>query len=186
MRAAERELAASSADIGVAVADLYPRIFTDRRAGAGQHRPRQPDYMGQQELFDRSGARLADLQRHRTRANIEVANARQEQALIAYRKTVLGALQDVEDSLSRSEGDREQLVALQAAFGTAARAEDIARTRYRGGLVTYSDVLLAEARRLKLEEQMIETRGALARDTAALFKALGGGWPELAEQGGAQ
>ena len=59
------------------------------------------------------------------------------------------------------------------------RAEDIARTRYRGGLVTYSDVLLAQQQRLKLEEQVIETRGALARDTVALFKALGGGWPDV-------
>ena len=61
------------------------------------------------------------------------------------------------------------------------RAEDIARVRYEGGLVTYSDVLLAQARRLRLEEQVVETKGALARDTAALFKALGGGWPELAQ-----
>ena len=58
------------------------------------------------------------------------------------------------------------------------RAEEIARTRYRGGLVTLSDVLLAQQRRLSLEEQVIETRGALARDTVALVKALGGGWQE--------
>jgi outer membrane protein TolC len=120
---------------------------------------------------------------HRTRGNIAVANARQEQALIAYRKAVLRALQDVEDALSRTDADRNQLANLEQALSTAARAEDIARTRYQGGLVTLSDVLLAQQQRLKLEDQVTETKGALARDTAALFKALGGGWPELATAG---
>ena len=98
--------------------------------------------------------------------------------MIRYRKAVLTALQDVEDALARLDGDRRQLAGLLEAHGTAARAEEIANTRYRGGLVTYSDVLLAQARRLTLENQMIETRGALARDTVALTKALGGGWSE--------
>jgi len=118
----------------------------------------------------------------RTRGNIAVADARQEAALIAYRKSVLRALQDVEDALSRIDGDRGRLGDLDQAVRTAARAEDIARTRYRGGLVAYSDVLLAQARRLMLEDQVIETRGVLARDSVALFKALGGGWTELGAQ----
>jgi outer membrane protein TolC len=46
-----------------------------------------------------------------------------------------------------------------------------------------SDVLVAQGRRLSLENQVIETKGALARDTVALFKAVGGGWPELAQEG---
>jgi outer membrane protein TolC len=72
-------------------------------------------------------------------------------------------------------------VSLDEALHTATRAEGIARTRYRGGLVTLSDVLIAQAKRLRLEEQVVETRGALARDTAALFKALGGGWPDATQ-----
>ena len=178
IRAAERELAAATADIGVAVADLYPRISLTAApamvstalgsllewgsrgfsAGAALDWP----------IFD-GGAR---------RANIEVRNARQEQAMIAYRKTVLSGLQDVEDSLSRLAGDRQKLAELEQAHATAGRAEEIARNRYRGGLVTLADVLLAQQRRLSLEEQMIETRGAAARDTVALVKALGGGWSE--------
>ena len=98
--------------------------------------------------------------------------------MIGYRKAVLVSLQDVEDALGRVDGDRRRLAELDQAEATAARAEDIARTRYRGGLVTLSDVLVAQQRRLSLEEQVIETRGALARDTVALVKALGGGWQE--------
>ena len=176
IRSAERELAAATADIGIAVAELYPRFsltaapalvsialgslleWSSRSftAGAAIDWP----------LFDGG----------RRRATVEARTARQEQALIAYRKAVLTALQDVEDALSRISGDRERLERLEEAIGAARRAEDIARTRYRGGLVTYSDVLLAQARRLSLEEQLIETNGALARDTVSLFKALGGGW----------
>ena len=96
--------------------------------------------------------------------------------MVAYRRTVLTGLQDVEDSLSRLAGDRQNLVELEQAVSNATRAEDIARTRYRGGLVTLSDVLIAQARRLSLEEQVIDTKSALARDTVALVKALGGGW----------
>ena len=96
--------------------------------------------------------------------------------MIAYRRTVLIGLQDVEDSLSRLAGNRQHLAELEQAASNAARAEEIARTRYRGGLVTFSDVLQAQARRLSLEELVIDTKGALARDTVALVKALGGGW----------
>jgi outer membrane protein TolC len=114
----------------------------------------------------------------RRRANIEIRNARQEQAMIAYRKAVLTGLGDVEDSLGNVSGHRQRLADLEQAHATAARAEEIARTRYRGGLVSFTDVLQAQARRLALEKQLIEARGALARDTVALVKALGGGWSE--------
>jgi NodT family efflux transporter outer membrane factor (OMF) lipoprotein len=186
VRAAERELAASTADIGVAVADLYPRFSLTAAPALVSTALASLLEWGSRSYSIGAPLDWPIFNGHRTRANIAVANARQEQALIAYRKTVLTALQDVEDALSRTDADRSQLADLEQALGTAARAEDIARTRYGGGLVTYSDVLLAQAQRLKLEDQVIQTRGALARDTAALFKALGGGWPELAEAGGQQ
>ena len=185
IRAAERELAASTADIGVAVADLYPRISLTAAPALVSTALTSLLTWGSRSFSIGAALDWPIFNGHRTRGNIAVANARQEQALIAYRKAVLTALQDVEDALSRADGDRRQLADLEQALRNAARAEDIARTRYRGGLVIYSDVLVAQARRLSLEEQAIEARAALARDCVALFKALGGGWPELA-QGGAQ
>ena len=183
IRAAERELAGSTADIGVAVADLYPR-FSLTAAPALVSTALASLLEWGSRSFSVSGAvDWPIFNGGRTRANIAVANARQSQALIAYRKTVLTALQDVEDSLSSTDGDRDQLAKLEAALASAQRAEDLARTRYRGGLVTLSDVLVAQGRRLSLENQVIEAKGALARDTVALFKALAGGWPELANEG---
>ena len=181
IRRAERELAASTADIGVAVADLYPRFSLTAAPALVSTALATLLEWGSRNYTYAASLDWPIFNGHRTRANIEVANARQSEAFVAYRKVILRALQDVEDSLSRTEADRKQLADLEQGLTTARRAESIARTRYGGGLVTYSDVLLAQARRLKLEDQVTETKGALARDTAALFKALGGGWPELTQ-----
>jgi outer membrane protein TolC len=98
---------------------------------------------------------------------------------------MLVALQDVENALTQIDNERRRSANIEQALEAASRAEGIARSRYGGGLVTYSDVLQAQASRISLQGQLIESRGALARDTVALFKALGGGWPEMA-QGGAE
>jgi NodT family efflux transporter outer membrane factor (OMF) lipoprotein len=181
IRAAERELAASSADIGVAVADLYPKFSLTAAPALVSTALASLLTWGSRSYSIGAALDWPIFNGGRTRGTIAVANARQDEALIAYRKAVLASLQDVEDALSKADGDRRQLASLQDAVATAARAEDIARSRYGGGLVIYSDVLLAQAQRLTLENQVIETKGALARDTVALFKALGGGWPKMTE-----
>jgi NodT family efflux transporter outer membrane factor (OMF) lipoprotein len=181
IRAAERELAAATADIGVAVADLYPRISLTAAPALVSTALGSLLSWGSRSFTTGAAIDWPLFDGGRRRAQVEVRNARQEQAVIAYRKAVLAALQDVEDSLGRIDGDCRQLAQLEQAHANAARAEDIARTRYKGGLVTLSDVLLAQQRRLSLEEQMIETKGAMARDTVALAKALGGGWREQAQ-----
>jgi NodT family efflux transporter outer membrane factor (OMF) lipoprotein len=183
VRAAERQLAASTADIGVAVADLYPRISLTAAPALVSTALSSLLEWGSRSFSVGTAVDWPLFNGARARGTIAIANARQSETLVAYRKTVLTALQDVEDALSRIAGDHGKLADLRKAVAGAVRAEDIAGTRYRGGLVTYSDVLVARGRRLSLEEQMIDAQGALARDTASLFKALGGGWPELAQQG---
>jgi len=185
IRSAERELAAATADIGVATADLYPRISLTAAPALVSTALGSLLEWGSRSFSAGAALDWPIFDGGRRRANIEVRNARQEQAMIAYRKAILTALKDVEDALGNVDGDKRRLAELEQAQATAARAEEIANTRYRGGLVTLADALQAQQRRLSLEEQMIETRGALARDTVALVKALGGGWPEgnLAETG---
>ena len=178
IRMAERDLAAATADIGVAVAELYPRISLTAAPALVSTALGSLLEWGSRSYSAGAALDWPLFDGGRRRANIDVQGARQEQAAIAYRKAVLTALQDVEDALGRVDGGRRKLAELEQAEATAARAEDIARTRYKGGLVTLTDVLQAQQRRLTLEEQLIETRGALARDTVALVKALGGGWQE--------
>jgi outer membrane protein, multidrug efflux system len=181
IRAAERNLHAATADIGVATAELYPRFSLSAAPALVSTALASLLQWGSRSYSAGASLDWPIFNGGRTRSNIAVANAQQEQALIAYRKTILTALQDVEDALSNVDNDRRQVASLDTAHKTAARAEGIARSRYRGGLVTYSDVLQAQASRISLENQLIQARGSLARDTVALFKALGGGWPELAQ-----
>ena len=179
IRTAERSLAAATADIGVATADLYPRFSLTAAPALVSTALGSLLEWGSRAFTAGAAANWPLLDGGRSRANIAVTNARQEQALIAYRKAVLVALQDVEDALSSIDNHRRQLAALDASLAAARRAEELARTRYRGGLVTFSDVLQAQAGRIALESEVIETRGTLARHVVALYKGLGGGWPEL-------
>ena len=182
IRAAERELAAATADVGVAVADLYPRFSLSAAPALVSTALASLLEWGSRSFTAGAAIDWPLFDGGRRRATVEARTARQEQALIAYRKAVLAALQEVEDALSRVDGDRRRLSELEQAIAAAERSEEIARTRHRGGLVTLSDVLQAQARRHSLEEQLVETRDALNRDTIALFKALGGGWrPEAIE-----
>jgi NodT family efflux transporter outer membrane factor (OMF) lipoprotein len=180
VRAAERNLAAATADIGVATADLYPRFSLSAAPALVSTALATLLQWGSRSFTAGASVDWPIFNGGRTRANIHVTNAREEQALVAYRKTILTALQDVEDALTAVDNERRQQASLEQALGNASRAEEIVRSRYRGGLVTYSDVLQAQANRISLENQVAETKGALARHTVALYKALGGGWPELA------
>ncbi len=182
IRVAERELAAATADIGVAVADLYPRISLTAAPALVSTALGTLLAWGSRSFAAGAAVDWPLLDGGRRRANVEVRNARQEQAMIAYRKAVLTALQDVEDALSRIDGDRRQLDELESARAAALRVEVIAHSRHKGGLVTLNEALLAQELRLSLEAQVIEVRGALARDTVALVKALGGGWNEESTQ----
>jgi NodT family efflux transporter outer membrane factor (OMF) lipoprotein len=181
IRQAEQNLHAATADIGVATADLYPSFSLSAAPALVSTALAALLKWGSRSYTASAAVDWPIFNGGRTRANITVTRAQQEQALIAYRKTILTALRDVEDALSNIDNDRRQIISLDAAQRTAARAEDIARSRYRGGLVTYSDVLQAQASRISLDNQLIQARGSLARDSVALFKALGGGWTELAQ-----
>jgi NodT family efflux transporter outer membrane factor (OMF) lipoprotein len=185
IRAAERKLAASTADIGVATADLYPRFSLTAAPALVSTALATLLEWGSRNYSTAATLTWPIFNGGRTRGNIAVANALQEQALINYRKAILVALQDVEDALAQVDNERRRSANIEHALATATRAENIAQARHRGGLVTYSDVLQAQASRISLQSQLIESRGAQARDTVALFKALGGGWPEMA-QGGAE
>lgn len=178
IRAAERELAAATADVGVAVAELYPSFSLTAAPALVSTALGTLLEWGSRGFSTAAAVDWPLFDGGRRRANVEVRNARQEQALIAYRRTILAALHDVENALGGIDGARQQLARLEESIAEARRAESLAETRYRGGLVTLSDVLEAQAHRLVLETQMIDTQGALAQDTIALAKALGGGWAE--------
>lgn len=121
------------------------------------------------------GQRVAD---HLHRAQ----QAAVEQARIAYRSTVLTALQEVEDALAQLQGDKERLVQLLVAQEAARNASLLANQRYSSGLVDFQTVLDTQRTLLSAQDSVATAQAAISTDHVRLYKALGGGWQPLAEQ----
>lgn len=117
------------------------------------------------------------------RAQIRAQQAAVEQARIAYRATVLTALQEVEDALAQLQGDKERLVQLLVAQEAARNASLLANQRYSSGLVDFQTVLDTQRTLLSSQDSVASTRAAISTDHVRLYKALGGGWQPLDTDG---
>lgn len=178
VRAAERALAASSARIGVAVDALYPKLSLTGAADLVS--------IELKNLLDASSAQFTGagalsvplFQGGRGRANVRMAEEENRQALYAYQNTVLGALRDVEDALTRYGEELNKNRALHEADTNTQRAADIVSQQFQNGLNNIQPVLVAELTALQTRMQVIQSDSALASDLASLYKALGGGWSE--------
>lgn len=176
IRRAERQLAAQTARIGVATADLYPSfslvgslglesIDTSDLFNAGSH-------------FYTFGPRLFwnVFDAGRIRARIRVADALTEQALHQYEQTVLRALSEVETAMSTYAEERNRLQALERSVAASKRSLDLAVQLYKEGLRDFQSVLDAQRSLFDQENQMAQSRGNIAIDVVLLYRALGGGW----------
>jgi len=178
IRRAEKELEAATARIGVATTDLFPRFSLTGSFG------RRSDAL--EDLSSgRSGwwafgpsVRWPLFAAGRIRANIQVQNARQEQALILYEKAVLNSLEDVENALVSYSRQRERHRLLMEAVAANRRAVEMANSRYSGGLEDFLSVLDAQRSLFDSEDQLAQSEQAVAEDAVRLYKALGGGWEE--------
>ena len=183
LRQAEREVAAATARVGVATADLFPRfsitgglsrLSTDLgglTSGASQLWALGPRVSW--PIF--SGGRI--------RANIRVQEARQEQALLQYEKAVLVAVEEVENALSAHVRERRRQEDLGASVAANRRALELATDRYTGGLESFLSVLDAQRALYAAEDLLVQSESAAALDLIAVYKALGGGW-ETSDAGG--
>jgi multidrug efflux system outer membrane protein len=176
VRRAERELAAATANIGVAKADLFPKFYltgtagfqsisaSDWFTGGGSYWSIGPTV--QWKIFD-SG---------RVRANIRVQNARQEQALAAYEGTVLGAFEDVENALVSYAKEQVRRSALEEAVGSSRKSLELANRLYANGLTDFLRVLDAERSLYQAQDALVQSDRTVATDLISLYKSLGGGW----------
>ncbi|MGD8469784.1 MAG: efflux transporter outer membrane subunit [Desulfobacterales bacterium] len=179
IRRAERNLAAQTARIGVATADLYPkfRLF----GSIGLESLSDDDFL---EWSNRTwgigpGASWNIFDAGAIRQNIEVQTARQEQALIQYESTVLRALEEVEDVLVAYAKVRRRREYLAKATEAARQADLLARDQFSAGLVDFSNVLITQLALLSLEDDLARSEGAATSTLVRLYKALGGGWKSL-------
>ncbi len=182
VRAAERRLAGRTADIGVATAELFPKLSIGAAGGFQSLDAGKLLASASQNLSIMPLISWRVLDGGRVRAEILASEARQQQAALAYEKTVLVALGDAERALGNYrlglEAVQHQGMALEAARSSYAHAQ----ARYHAGDIALTD-LLAEERVLRdAEDAWVRTHTDTAIGLVSLFKALGGGWdaPALA------
>lgn len=176
IRRAERDLAAQTAQIGVAKADLFPRFtllgtfaFEGIRADTWFHSPERAFSFGPSftwNLFD--GGRV--------RANIRVQDALTEQLLYRYENTVLGALEDVENFLVAFVQESERRDALERSVLASRQAVELVNTLYRTGLTDFQNVLDTERTQFEQEDALAESEGLVTQNLIQIYRALGGGW----------
>jgi NodT family efflux transporter outer membrane factor (OMF) lipoprotein len=178
VRVAERQLAAATAQIGVADADLYPKF--DLIAAASFTGSHLSNLLSGSNLGEAGLGSIMFPIFHggQIEANIRSKKEEEKQAYYAYSKSILGAVQDAEDALARYTTEQQRLVELQRAVDASRSSSTIALQQYRAGLVTYVNVLTAQANELSARDQQEQSRQAFAADLVSLYKALGGGWQE--------
>jgi NodT family efflux transporter outer membrane factor (OMF) lipoprotein len=179
VRAAERRLAAQTSRLDQAEAERYPSF---RLTGSLGLQAVTLAGLGDTSTHSLLGSITAPIfEAGRIRADIEVQNALLEQARVAYQKTVLTALQDVENALVELSNTGRRRDELSGAVASARQALDLARQQYSAGLVDFQTVLDSERTVLNLEDQLASSTGDHSDALIQLYKALGGGWtPESA------
>ena len=176
VRAVERRLAASTADIGVATADLFPRVtFTGEVGFAVKDMDQAGHSVGETWGYG-PGISWAALDIGRVNARIAQSKARRDGSLALYEQTVLRALEETENTLVAYGRSREQLDHLRDSVTASDRAAELARARFEGGASDFLDVLDAERSQLAAQDQLVQARTGSATGLIALYKALGGGW----------
>jgi len=176
IRVAERSLAASTARVGVAIGDLFPKVtFT----GNFTYTATEPAYLGQASTRGYvvgPAISWAAFDLGRVRAQIAGSRARADVALAGYEQSVLRALEETENALVTHARTRDSLKDATDAARESLTAARIARTRYEGGMVDFLEVLDAERTQLAAEDRLAQVRTDAATSLIAVYKALGGGW----------
>ncbi|WP_321491705.1 efflux transporter outer membrane subunit [uncultured Desulfobacter sp.] len=181
IREAEYELIAQTAQVGVATADLYPKLTLSGSIGVDALTPADlidnaldPSHWARSlaaglahTLFDAGSIRK----------NIKVQNALQEQALIQYESTVLSALEEVENALVAYVKEQTRLEHLTIAAQQALIAEDLAKKKYESGLIDFTTVLTSQQTVLSYQSDLATSQGTCVSNLITLYKVLGGGWP---------
>jgi NodT family efflux transporter outer membrane factor (OMF) lipoprotein len=183
IKKAEYELIAQTAQVGVATADLYPKLTLSGSIGL--------DALSPAELIDNTfdpshwARSLAANLSHTLfdagaiRKNIEVQNSLQEQALIQYETTILSALEEVENALVTYAKEQIRLEHLIVAAQEALTAEDLAKKKYESGLVDFTTVLTSQQTALSYQSDLATSRGTCVSNLITLYKVLGGGWTPM-------
>ncbi|MBZ0256708.1 TolC family protein [bacterium] len=183
IRMAERQLAAQTARIGQAEAQLYPKFFLMGSIGL--------ESLDAENLFESASKTWGFgptvswpiFHANSIRKNIEVQNARQEQALARYEKAVLLAVKEVRDAIVAYAQEQARNQSLANAADAAQMAVEVSQDQYKNGLADFYNVLDAQRSLLTFQDQQAESDGELIVNLVRIYKALGGGWSQLESAG---
>jgi multidrug efflux system outer membrane protein len=174
VRAAERRLAAATERQGVASASLFPQVsisgFVGFLAGRGS-----TFFTGDSRAFSVSpGLSWSAFDLGRARARVRESSAATDEALAAYEETVLRALEETESSFASYHAEQARLIKLNEQARESKRAADIARLRYREGVIDFLSLLDAERTQLQAEDAVAQSERDVYVAVIAMYKALGG------------
>lgn len=178
IRQAERNLAAKTALVGVAEADLYPHFYLS--GSLGLQSDSSSSFFSDPISLWSLGPSMSWSIFHSgsIRNNIKAQKEIRQQSLLQYQTTVIEAIEEVENNLGGFMAQQQKLEVLTEAVTAAKQAVEISTQQFSTGLGDFMDVLDAQQALLTYENQLNECRGNLATDFVELFKALGGGWQD--------
>lgn len=176
IRAAERLLAAQTAEIGVATAALYPDFSLSGFIGL-QTRSLDDLFSGDSKMWGISlPVNWSIYNGGRVRSNIELQEELAEQRLLTYRQSVLKALAEVESSLQAFNQEQQKLAALQRATQATLEGVRLVLVQYDTGLTNFNYVTTMQRDLFLLQDKVVRSKAQLAFDLIGLYKAVGGGW----------
>ena len=176
VRQSEALVHAATAQIGVAVSAWYPQFSLTGAFGYESDRARSLLRSSNSLWSLGPSVTWPIFTAGRIEANVKVQEAAQEQAFLAYQKAVLGALQDVENSLVAFALEQQHRQLLDQAVKANTKSVDLATQLYKQGLTDFLNVIVAEQSLLSSQDALAQSNLAIATDLIALYKALGGGW----------
>jgi NodT family efflux transporter outer membrane factor (OMF) lipoprotein len=176
IRRAERQLAEASANIGVATADLFPQFSITGAVGTEASQFGQLFNWSSRYYSIAPGVTWDIFDAGKVSSNISVQNARQAEALQAYRGVVLQALQDVDDALIAYNREQVREEALVNAVTANQKSVDLSMELYEKGSKDFLSVLDAQRDLFAAQSAQAQSELQVSADLVALYKALGGGW----------
>lgn|SRR5512138_364562 len=176
IRAAEARLQAAIAEVGVAVADLYPRFTLVGGFLSESLRAGDLSEWGARQWSVGPSLSLPIFDGGRRRAVVELRKLQQQEAAVAYQRTVLAAWHEIDTTLDIYEREQRRNEELAAGVEASRDAYEIATLRYRHGMSDFLVALDAQRTLLQAERALSESNTLIATRAVALYKALGGGW----------
>jgi NodT family efflux transporter outer membrane factor (OMF) lipoprotein len=177
IRRAEAQLHAATADVGVAVASFYP-TFTLSGSAAIQavQFSDLADWGAAKTFAFGPSITLPIFEGGRLTRTLELREAQQQEAAVAYQRTVLAALHEVDNALTAYQAEQRRREQLEQAVAQNRRALSLALDRYREGVIDFLQVLDVQRSLLAAEQQLTDSTTTVSTDLVQIFKALGGGW----------